>query len=156
MLIKCRNGTVLRSYSLYAKRRATILSEKLSPSVTQQLAEDFGANASYVETLLDRYLSAPDLVDESWASYFAGLVGEPKTNGKSLTTTNGHVAPASSPEPAPTSKMPAKTPALQKPVTPVPENAEVLRGGAKKIVENMEQSLTVPTATSVRMVPVKL
>ena len=36
------------------------------------------------------------------------------------------------------------------------EGAEPIRGAAARIVENMEASLGVPTATSVRTVPAKL
>ena len=123
----------------------------LHPKLTAQLIEDFGANASYVETLLDRYLSSPTHVDESWATYFSGLIAAgqipvPLKNGQDQT------APA-----APSDLKPVAT---EKPVAKalanLPPEAELLRGGAKKIVENMEESLTVPTATSVRMVPVKL
>jgi 2-oxoglutarate decarboxylase len=40
--------------------------------------------------------------------------------------------------------------------TKVPEGAERLRFGAERIAKNMEASLSVPTATSVRFVPAKL
>ncbi|HLT48289.1 MAG TPA: multifunctional oxoglutarate decarboxylase/oxoglutarate dehydrogenase thiamine pyrophosphate-binding subunit/dihydrolipoyllysine-residue succinyltransferase subunit [Rubricoccaceae bacterium] len=65
-------------------------------------------------------------------------------------------APASPPAPTPEAPpAPARPPAPQ---IDVPEGAATapLRGVAAKIVENMEASLTIPTATSVREVPVKL
>ena len=118
------------------------------PLVAEHLAEEFGPNASYVETLLDRYLNSPELVDESWAGYFAELIGKLPTNGKTeAKKTTREVAASTRP-------IDSSTPT--KPVTTEATNAELLRGGAKKIVENMEQSLSVPTATSVRLVPVKL
>src|SRR4030095_13913492 len=40
--------------------------------------------------------------------------------------------------------------------TSAAENATPIRGGALKIVENMERSLGVPTATSNRRIPVKV
>ncbi len=125
----------------------THLSNTTYPELSEQLVEEFGPNASYVETLLDRYLSAPDLVDESWGSYFAELLGKLPQNGRSNV-------------PAPVIEQP-KVQTKPKTVSftdglPLGSNQELLRGGAKKIVENMEQSLTVPTATSVRLVPVKL
>src|SRR5437867_2262864 len=46
-------------------------------------------------------------------------------------------------------KQPAKQAAAREP-------AEVLRGAAARIVANMEASLAVPTATSVRTVPARL
>src|SRR5207253_1742127 len=64
-----------------------------------------------------------------------------------------------------TQKTTAPAPTAEKPVTPskpgetsvgADTEAKTITGSAKKIVENMEQSLTVPTATSFREIPVKL
>jgi 2-oxoglutarate dehydrogenase E1 component len=54
-----------------------------------------------------------------------------------------------------TAALPAR---LAAPEIPLPEGAETtpIRGVGARIVENMEASLTIPTATSVREVPVKL
>ncbi|HEY9404398.1 MAG TPA: hypothetical protein VIQ24_17200, partial [Pyrinomonadaceae bacterium] len=43
---------------------------------SQFIAENFGANANYVETLLDRFRSDPSLVDESWRTYFVEMLGQ--------------------------------------------------------------------------------
>jgi 2-oxoglutarate dehydrogenase complex dehydrogenase (E1) component-like enzyme len=43
---------------------------------SQIIAENFGANATYVEGLLSRFRSDPSLVDEAWRSYFSELLGE--------------------------------------------------------------------------------
>jgi multifunctional 2-oxoglutarate metabolism enzyme len=109
------------------------------------LAENFGANSSYVEALLERFQKDPNSVEESWRTYFTEMFKE-----------NGYTAPAVR-EPAPQSPPPS-APAPQREVTSSPSDpsAVVLRGGALKIVENMEESLSVPTATSQRRVPVKL
>ena len=71
--------------------------------------------------------------------------------------------PAASPTPsAPAAPSASSTngaaPAPARPQISVPEGAETmpLRGVASKIVENMEASLTIPVATSVREIPVKL
>ncbi|HKP71814.1 MAG TPA: multifunctional oxoglutarate decarboxylase/oxoglutarate dehydrogenase thiamine pyrophosphate-binding subunit/dihydrolipoyllysine-residue succinyltransferase subunit, partial [Pyrinomonadaceae bacterium] len=76
--------------------------------------------------------------------------------------------PAPSAAPQPATQTPAQTapsaaaPAAvastaAKPAQPAPSaDAAPIRGAALKIVENMETSLTVPTATSNRQVPVKL
>ncbi|WP_134322531.1 multifunctional oxoglutarate decarboxylase/oxoglutarate dehydrogenase thiamine pyrophosphate-binding subunit/dihydrolipoyllysine-residue succinyltransferase subunit [Cumulibacter soli] len=52
----------------------------------------------------------------------------------------------------------ASKPAPKKSSTPVPEDAtlEQIRGASRTIVSNMENSLQIPTATSVRSVPAKL
>ncbi|HEY3874200.1 MAG TPA: multifunctional oxoglutarate decarboxylase/oxoglutarate dehydrogenase thiamine pyrophosphate-binding subunit/dihydrolipoyllysine-residue succinyltransferase subunit, partial [Candidatus Kapabacteria bacterium] len=135
----------------FVRNRTSVLTYNFPmqhPELTEQLSQDFGSNASYVEQLLDRYLSAPDLVDESWAHYFAELMAKLPANGHH---TNGQAKNGL----AGNSVVPAKPkPAIA--LTNGAENQELLRGGAKKTAENMVQSLTVPTATSVRMVPVKL
>src|SRR5205814_9540573 len=44
--------------------------------LSELIAENFGANATYVEALLARFRSDPSLVDESWRAYFEELLGE--------------------------------------------------------------------------------
>lgn len=65
--------------------------------------------------------------------------------------------PAEGPSPA-APKRPAQIATRKKPESPPPLEAEAvpLRGAAARIVENMESSLEVPTATSNRSIPVKL
>ena len=50
------------------------MSEKPS-NLSAYIAENFGANATYVESLLARYQADPGSVDESWQTYFAELLG---------------------------------------------------------------------------------
>src|SRR5688572_5122639 len=113
------------------------------------IAEEFGANATYVQGLLDRFQSNPALVDDSWRSYFSELLGD----GAGASTQQagngaGSVAVAPAPERKPS---PAAPPA------PAPDTEIVpIRGPAARIVENMETSLSVPTATSERRMAVKL
>src|ERR1043166_6176491 len=58
------------------------LSEELNGSdLSEVIAENFGANATYVEGLLSRYRSNPSLVDDAWRAYFAELLGEPTGDG---------------------------------------------------------------------------
>ena len=131
--------------------------------LSEVIAESFGANATYVEALLARFRSDPSLVDESWRAYFEELLGETAVSeaqpkGRSITApqADGSAAAArgdgrqaatahaaAKPAPAPETKPPAVA-------------AEPIRGAALKIVENMEASLAVPTATSQRRIPVKL
>jgi 2-oxoglutarate decarboxylase len=128
------------------------------------IAEEFGANATYVEGLLDRFRSNPDLVDESWRAYFSALDGDltaapqAQDNGKP-----GPSAPAEREGASVQTSSAAAAPAPQ--ITTAPPAVTVsepqfqvipIRGAAHKIVENMEASLAVPTATSQRRVPVKL
>jgi 2-oxoglutarate dehydrogenase E1 component len=138
------------------------------------IAEEFGANAEYVQGLLERFRTNPDLVDDSWRSYFSEILGD----GTGAPQTSGNGVGAATAEPAGQSVTEARTEAAaetraarketsaaaapapeRKPVEArPPADAEVvpLRGPALKIVENMESSLHVPTATSERRIPVKL
>ncbi|HKY46267.1 MAG TPA: hypothetical protein VJM50_24455, partial [Pyrinomonadaceae bacterium] len=121
--------------------------------LSQVIAEEFGANATYVEGLLERFRSNPDLVDDSWRSYFTELVGDGNGAKAAAAATNGDARvvtkqPAAAPAPAP---APVPAPVAETGAEVIP-----LRGPALKIVENMERSLSVPTATSERRIPVKL
>ena len=120
-------------------------------NLTGYLQEAFGSNATYVEGLLDRYKTDPKLVDESWQTYFSDLLngGAPATDAA-----NGAAPAAAVTTPVPAATAPAKQP-VTAPLA-VDTEAKAITGVAKKIVENMEMSLTVPTATSFRTIPVKV
>ncbi|MCY7346543.1 MAG: multifunctional oxoglutarate decarboxylase/oxoglutarate dehydrogenase thiamine pyrophosphate-binding subunit/dihydrolipoyllysine-residue succinyltransferase subunit, partial [Pyrinomonadaceae bacterium] len=131
------------------------MSEKVT-NLSEYIADNFGANASYVEGLLSRFQSDPNLVDESWRTYFGDLLNgtaEVSSQQSAVSSpaktevTNG----------AATQSAKVET-AKAAPTAIVGANVEVktITGASKKIVENMEQSLTVPTATSLRRVPVKV
>jgi len=118
------------------------------------IEENFGANASYVEGLYKRYLSDPQLVDDSWRSYFNGLVNG--GNGDAIPARQETGRPADSGENVARSNAAAKrAPADEKELRQGVE-AKAIFGPSKIIVENMEESLSVPIATSVRRVPVKV
>ncbi len=136
-----------------------------------------GFNTGYIDELYRQYLEDPDSVSESWQEFFSDYrpnetfvvapeTASPEADGDEKPTE----APAQRPEPA--AKKPPRKPAearqgdgaVTEAIKPAsapsvdPDEAEVkpIRGPAGKIVENMEASLGVPTATSVRDVPVKL
>ncbi|MDQ3179333.1 MAG: 2-oxo acid dehydrogenase subunit E2, partial [Acidobacteriota bacterium] len=127
---------------------------KTDTNLSEYITENFGANASYVEGLLNRYRSDPNLVDESWRIFFSDLL-----DGNALgESDNGQSAVKPS---AATPKIETKqveTMAKKPTETKVSAETEVkpLTGVAKVIVANMEESLSVPTATSVRSFPVKV
>jgi 2-oxoglutarate dehydrogenase E1 component len=148
--------------------------------LSQFIAENFGANATYVEGLLSRFRNDPALVDESWRAYFTELLNgdgaaatpQAQESGRAATTQpSGDGAAAAQPAPAAAASAPAAAattaaPATARstpPATALPastetaaENSTPIRGAALKIVENMEASLGVPTATSNRRIPVKV
>lgn len=121
----------------------------INTNLSAFIKESFGSNATYVEGLLERYKTDHKLVDESWQNYFHDLLNGGSPNAESSTV---RVEPAV--------LTPTATPAQAKSPVAVPLTADTesrpITGAAKKIVENMEQSLTVPTATSFRTIPVKI
>ncbi len=138
--------------------------------LSEIIAEEFGANAEYVQGLLERFRTNPDLVDDSWQSYFNEILGDGA--GPAPTSGNGAGAAVAEPAVEPRTEPATETRTVRKETgaaaAPAPErkpveaslpaDAEIvpLRGTALKIVENMESSLRVPTATSERRIPVKL
>src|ERR1700691_198170 len=141
-----------------------------------KLTADFGANEWLVDELYQRYQADPASVDRAWWNFFADYRPVPtevvrperaqasapppaqgvqpgggpvapsapaRSDGPATTvTTNGHLS-----APAPAAAAPAPSDGA---------NSTRLRGAAARTVANMEASLSVPTATSVRAVPAKL
>ena len=131
----------------------------------------FGSNAGYVDALFEQFKKDPDSVNVAWREFFVGYQPQPDA----IHTIE--LEPNSSPEPQvdtePSSRITSDTPSTEDlTVTPSivtretlkseqSDDAEVdptipLQGIAGRIVENMEQSLEVPTATTVRTIPVRL
>src|SRR6267378_5156968 len=140
-------------------RGGTVLSTSANTSdFSEIIAENFGANANYVEGLLSRFRSDPSLVDESWRTYFSELLGDRADgNGHSVSEGSGAAVLVEPVTSAPKQQSKPATAAAAAPaLSEVDINAVPIRGAALKIVENMEQSLTVPTATSVRQIPIKV
>ena len=162
------------------------MGQQLRTDLSEIIAENFGANATYVEGLLGRFRSNPESVDESWRSYFTELLGdaaastqqEPSNNGGvALPQADGGGAAAASggdgregrdgrktvgtlsnagPATAAAAEVKRSTPVPAQPSSEQQVEIIPIRGAALKIVENMEASLSVPTATSQRRIPVKL
>jgi multifunctional 2-oxoglutarate metabolism enzyme len=131
-------------------------------SVTQT----YGANTAFIEELYERYRANPESVSVSWQEFFHDY--EPRFAEEFEEEAEQQqavaVAPSAAAAPAPQPVQPAPTPQPVAPpatpprptvVTSPAGNAVPLRGAASKIVANMETSLTVPTATSIRNIPVK-
>jgi len=100
----------------------------------------FGSNIGYVDELYARYLADPASVSEAWREFFADY--RPASPAP-------HAREPDVPKPSRATAPPVTLPA------DLPE-AEPLIGPAGRIVANMAASLGVPTATSVRTIPVKL
>jgi 2-oxoglutarate decarboxylase len=105
-------------------------------STTHLSQGSFGPNAWLVDDMYDRFLADPQSVAESWREFFADY----QRSTLPTVATIAPVAVATSPKP---------TVAIDAEATP-------LRGAAARIVNNMNASLAVPTATSVRTIAARL
>ena len=144
----------------------------------------FGPNEWLVQEMYERYQSDPSSVDKSWWEFFADYKGTPSLNN-SVKSGTPPIPKSQLAKPVPASKPEIISPEIAKPITeiketpattstttikpadpvvkPIPTLAtpgaatvEPLRGVAARVVQSMEGSLSVPTATSVRVVPAKL
>jgi 2-oxoglutarate dehydrogenase E1 component len=101
------------------------------------------ANAGFAQALYEEFLRDPAAVDPEWRRLFeSGVVGE---NGR------GATGPRDS-QSTPTTSTPLGNTA------PLPGGraAQPIKGPAAKLVANMNESLTVPTATTFRELPVSV
>jgi multifunctional 2-oxoglutarate metabolism enzyme len=167
-------GPVLNNNAHLRKKAISAVSSESSR--TNPLAS-FGQNEWLVDELYQKYLEDPESVDKAWWHFFADYNGTGKASPTATTApspaaaANGTAVAATAPAPpaapptpaapAPqTAPAPAKAAPAEKPksATPVPAGAteEKIRGAAARTALNMEASLAVPTATSVRAVPAKL
>jgi 2-oxoglutarate dehydrogenase E1 component len=130
-------------------------------SVTQT----YGANTAFIEELYERYRANPDSVSTSWREFFQDYEPrfeeeyEEEMEEQRAAVAGGAAIAVTAPQPtSPAAPQPAPpVPAPPRP-TPVPSNqtSVPLRGAAGKIAQNMELSLSMPTATSIRNIPVKV
>ncbi|MEY4901265.1 MAG: hypothetical protein RI895_1687, partial [Actinomycetota bacterium] len=137
-----------------------------------QVNSPFGANDWLVDELYQAYLADKNSVDSAWWEFFADY--SPSDFSPLAAATNSALqprlsapAPAAS-EPAASAPAPVVKPASASPAAPspakvtpaqvssTPDVVEKLKGASARVVTNMEASLEVPTATSVRAIPAKL
>jgi 2-oxoglutarate dehydrogenase E1 component len=137
--------------------------------------EDFGPNVGMVEELYRQWQENPEAVSEPWRDFFEDYV-PPGGNGERAQAAPSEAAAPTAPAEAPaaSAEAPAHAPAppvanrrdsrpesgpeqrqLEQGQEPAPE-ATPIRGAAARIVQNMEASLGVPTATSARVIPARL
>lgn len=109
-------------------------------------------NSAYVDELYFEYLRNPESVSPEWRSFFASYTPEaaPGSGATPVVAAPRPVAAATPATTVGTNGHTTRLPALGEGDTLIPLSSI---GG--KIAENMEASLRVPTATSVRNVPVK-
>ena len=158
------------------------MSDHDTMKTSAEASVEFGANEWLVDELWTLYQKDPQLVEKSWWPLFesravgAGVtLPTPAPAPTAAPTPSVSMADDPSPVTSPIAKttsiapkeqpIPAEAPTSPTAIiTTVEDSAEAapsdqvnpLKGMAKALAANMDQSLTVPTATSVRTVPAKL
>jgi 2-oxoglutarate dehydrogenase E1 component len=151
-----------------------------SGSTDSPASDDFGANGWLVEEMYESWVKDPASVDPSWIptlTTYASRIGAAAVTQPAPTTTPAESAPEAplagenitgpispvQPAARTTSTAPAATPVpAQAPVASKPSDetgesvVTPLKGMAKALAANMDTSISVPTATSVRTIPAKL
>ena len=139
---------------------------------------DFGANEWLVAEMYAQWLENPDSIDKSWIPILerysqtqTGQVPASPAVSQTPTTQTSSAQPVTEAITMPIAKatdtgsftapVPADLPATgSMPVVSQEEEAQpevnILRGMAKTLASNMDASLSVPTATSVRQLPAKV
>src|SRR6266508_2304532 len=139
---------------------------------------EFGPNVGLIDEMYRQYLDDPESVSEAWREFFAE--NEPDQDGEAEAQPRPAAPAEAQPRPAAPAEAearPAEPAATAEADARPAEKAEAkaepaprakgetdgaagqtvpLRGAAARIVEAMEASRAVPTATSVRSVPAKL
>ena len=132
----------------------------------------FGPNEWIVEEMYQRYLADPQGVDPAWHDFFADYKpsvepaapkqaamktaqAEPAEKPAAAVPPKPEAKPTTAPQPAASARPSAAGAGAGAPSFTATSTAPI-RGVAAAIVKNMDASLAVPTATSVRAVPAKL
>ncbi len=127
-------------------------------------AARFGPNAWLIEEKYRQFREFPESVGDSWKGFFGGGVRGGNGPEKAAPADAEELAwrtparaenAAGGSRPSPPAGAPGTAGSAAAPVAPA-GGAQALRGAAARVVENMERSLAVPTATSVREMPVRV
>ena len=158
------------------------MSDNDTVNASAEASVEFGANEWLVDELWTLYQKDPQLVEKSWWPLFetrAAQAGTPLPTPPPASATPPTPVVSMADDPSPITSPIAKTTSIAPKEQPIPAEAPTsptaiittvddsaeeaatdqinpLKGMAKALAANMDQSLTVPTATSVRTVPAKL
>jgi 2-oxoglutarate decarboxylase len=103
--------------------------------------EKFGANTWFVEYLHEQYEKNPSQLPPQWQKFFGKVTGESEDNGKRGNKENGYLFNLAN---------------IELPLPGKEDETQIIAGSSARILDNMNDSLTVPVATSQRTIPVKL
>ena len=131
----------------------------------KSLEAAFGPNSALVEELYDQYREDPASVPNHWKRYFDEVEKDDSSEElaeQAALTDNGDQETQSA-ETKDQPKKEAQSAEEEEAEEEEPEQAkqegkklQKIKGVSAKIADNMEQSLEVPTATSVRVLPMKM
>ncbi|MDZ7714628.1 MAG: multifunctional oxoglutarate decarboxylase/oxoglutarate dehydrogenase thiamine pyrophosphate-binding subunit/dihydrolipoyllysine-residue succinyltransferase subunit [Balneolaceae bacterium] len=122
----------------------------------------FGPNSALVEELYNQYQEDPSSVPAHWKQYFDEIDDESSAKelkDQAAAADNGRPDSAATQAAPAQSKKSSEAPKkAKKPDEKTPSGAtfEKIKGISSKIAENMNESLEVPTATSQRVLPMKM
>jgi 2-oxoglutarate dehydrogenase E1 component len=119
----------------------------------------FGPNSALVEELYNQYKEDPSSVPNHWKKYFDEVDEDDSVEElKEEAEQNGSPAASSQPAPAETKQKKTAEKEEKEEQDNVIEGAQLeqIKGVSSKIVENMDESLNIPTATSTRVLPMKM
>ncbi|HEX5631885.1 MAG TPA: 2-oxo acid dehydrogenase subunit E2, partial [Gemmatimonadales bacterium] len=109
------------------------------------------ANAGFAQVMYEEYLRNPGSVDPAWRQLFeTGVAGVAADSGQG--NGNGAAGAARAAEATPPAPDGRAAPVASPPAAngAAPANGTLIKGPAAKLVGNMNESLTVPTATTFR------
>src|SRR5262245_24812878 len=115
---------------------------------------EFGPNVGLIDDIYRRYLDDPGSVSPAWREVFAGQAPR-GGDGQADRPAEDRPAEDRPAEDRPAEDRPGRQEPAAPPATPGEEQVP-LKGIGARIVEAMESSLAVPTATSLRTVPARL
>lgn len=113
---------------------------KKRKEIEKIIHEHFGLNSGYVIEQYDEYVKDNKSVGDYWQVFFDDLINSGKI---SINKTDNRK-----------SELMKKTSSTKQ--EKIDDNLEAISGVGAKIIENMEESLKIPTATSLRTIPAKL
>lgn len=121
------------------------MGEKEVSKYHQELFNHFGYNYGFVADLLEKYFENSNSVSEYWQNYFDDLTsGSQSKNEQTKTESKGSKNKSASLQLSPSFEISEE------------DEPQSITGVGAKIIENMNNSLTIPTATSLRTISVKL
>lgn len=122
-------------------------------NIKQILTEKFGANVHYVLELYEEYLKSPTSVSKNWSEFFENLVTNGNYRDKYSTDAVNRTQILKQKEIQPKIKFEDKNFSN---VSNLKEELIPISGTSERLVQNMESSLSIPTATTFRTIPARL